>query len=159
MAVLPQRRFIPAGAGNTRCASPAPQSAPVYPRWRGEHYKVGCRMIWQRGLSPLARGTQKTYLRKDYIKRFIPAGAGNTDVKYPVIDLIAVYPRWRGEHFAAWVNGQNNRGLSPLARGTHIDASESRWGHRFIPAGAGNTCQKYDQRADESVYPRWRGEH
>ncbi len=51
-------RFIPAGAGNTRCTL------------AGSHPTLGS--------SPLARGTQEK--RQDYDDkiRFIPAGAGNT---------------------------------------------------------------------------------
>ena len=53
----PDKRFIPAGAGNTAPGTISPARWPVYPRWRGEH------AIWQSsscvsaGLSPLARGT------------------------------------------------------------------------------------------------------
>ncbi len=51
----------------------------------------------------------------------------------------AVYPRWRGEHFADYQGAEIAGGLSPLARGTR----DSRWiisfAPRFIPAGAGNT--------------------
>ncbi|VXG72517.1 hypothetical protein CDS [Salmonella enterica subsp. enterica serovar Derby] len=51
------------------------------------------------GLSPLARGTHWKYSG-------VP-GSG------------AVYPRWRGEHFASLFDIIYIRGLSPLARGTH----------------------------------------
>ena len=65
-------RFIPAGAGNTGsvCGSIAGGAgntvdgeffiagAPVYPRWRGEHYRDRFWNLQRGGLSPLARGTQ-----------------------------------------------------------------------------------------------------
>ncbi|EHB43135.1 hypothetical protein SEENIN0B_03040 [Salmonella enterica subsp. enterica serovar Infantis str. SARB27] len=50
------------------------------------------------GLSPLARGTPRPVRECASLRRFIPAGAGNT----PTLDKSgcdgAVYPRWRGEH-------------------------------------------------------------
>ncbi len=50
-------RFIPAGAGNTVSLRRETRSAPVYPRWRGEHQEGSGRVQIVRGLSPLARGT------------------------------------------------------------------------------------------------------
>ena len=51
------RRFIPAGAGNTALSFSYYRPATVYPRWRGEHYRTDCRILFFCGLSPLARGT------------------------------------------------------------------------------------------------------
>ncbi len=50
-------RFIPAGAGNTVPQQSGHCPRTVYPRWRGEHYKVLAGSGVMRGLSPLARGT------------------------------------------------------------------------------------------------------
>ncbi|HAV8203725.1 TPA: hypothetical protein JLC30_003295 [Escherichia coli] len=70
--------------------------------------------------------------------RFIPAGAGNSDLKIASQYWRAVYPRWRGELFPGGNSGCPIVGLSPLARGTR---------RGIAPA-----------RRPESVYPRWRGE-
>ncbi len=73
-----QHRFIPAGAGNTWQPAPQRRADAVYPRWRGEH---NCRpfvLSISNGLSPLARGTLPRLFCIKWIKRFIPAGAGNT---------------------------------------------------------------------------------
>ncbi len=72
------RRFIPAGAGNTRPASRLAPDIPVYPRWRGEH-SINCGgSEANSGLSPLARGTHTAANYGSRNARFIPAGAGNT---------------------------------------------------------------------------------
>ncbi len=52
-----------------------------------------------------------------------------------------------------------NTGLSPLARGTHVNTILYRLSVRFIPAGAGNTLFVARRLMSISVYPRWRGEH
>ncbi len=131
----------------------------VYPRWRGEHDAGRANCLNYCGLSPLARGTLSGNLEQCLIRRFIPAGAGNTERHPDALTRCAVYPRWRGEHdrdqqlFKYW------SGLSPLARGTRRCWNRScRW-TRFIPAGAGNTRSIARLAFHGSVYPRWRGEH
>ncbi len=74
-------RFIPAGAGNTWCATIHHLKNTVYPRWRGEHTLSLKMPRCSRGLSPLARGTRDKRRVSASCQRFIPAGAGNT---YPL---------------------------------------------------------------------------
>ncbi|EMX29323.1 hypothetical protein ECMP0215612_3592 [Escherichia coli MP021561.2] len=71
----------------------------------------------------------------------------------------SVYPRWRGEHEMLVSVNAANTGLSPLARGTHYAFLRLPGFCRFIPAGAGNTIDRYDRSPPATVYPRWRGEH
>ncbi len=91
-------RFIPAGAGNTPRQYFWGYQSPVYPRWRGEHLPWYSLVLYQSGLSPLARGTRLYVPRSEGKGRFIPAGAGNTTLRRPVATSVTVYPRWRGEH-------------------------------------------------------------
>ena len=91
-------RFIPAGAGNTRISAIHGPGVPVYPRWRGEHTEPASPLSTLCGLSPLARGTRKNDKRQGDHRRFIPAGAGNTQPVFIQRWLLSVYPRWRGEH-------------------------------------------------------------
>ncbi|ALP96692.1 hypothetical protein FORC20_0915 [Salmonella enterica subsp. enterica serovar Typhimurium] len=53
---------------------------PVYPRWRGEHCCRGRVSFDKSGLSPLARGTRVQVFGVYLLARFIPAGAGNTNL-------------------------------------------------------------------------------
>ncbi len=76
--LLPEARFIPAGAGNTCPVRQSSTIISVYPRWRGEH-PMGIRYDnTVCGLSPLARGTRQVVRALPPEMRFIPAGAGNT---------------------------------------------------------------------------------
>ena len=152
-------RFIPAGAGNTperRIESDIPA---VYPRWRGEHPNpvIACPTI--RGLSPLARGTLAAGRHASALRRFIPAGAGNTFVFNSESMYCPVYPRWRGEHTPKIDDRSVHLGLSPLARGTPPPQWLCWICCRFIPAGAGNTVASGISITTYAVYPRWRGEH
>ena len=134
-----QGRFIPAGAGNTAPALNQSYFLPVYPRWRGEHRRGLTSRPSQTGLSPLARGTLSRNSRSLHDFRFIPAGAGNTATICGVGAVVAVYPRWRGEHELCAVSITIVIGLSPLARGTPGNWRAGTRIPRFIPAGAGNT--------------------
>ena len=132
---------------------------PVYPRWRGEHIFRHITKRWGIGLSPLARGTLQNKTVLIAFCRFIPAGAGNTKWQFWPLLIMAVYPRWRGEHrYYMWCRGGGG-GLSPLARGTPGNWRAGTRIPRFIPAGAGNTNFLNLFFSRNSVYPRWRGEH
>ena len=133
------RRFIPAGAGNTTVQTAGYYFFAVYPRWRGEHLLLELVECCYSGLSPLARGTHACSIGSEKGARFIPAGAGNT-FKYVYL-LIAI------------------SGLSPLARGTPALFAALSLVARFIPAGAGNTRTRRSSSRKNAVYPRWRGEH
>ncbi|ESD64373.1 hypothetical protein HMPREF1610_04982, partial [Escherichia coli 908555] len=90
--------FIPAGAGNTVCSHVLPVIRMVYPRWRGEHKARNFYSALDPGLSPLARGTHNSQINIYFVRRFIPAGAGNTTNRDLSAVSLPVYPRWRGEH-------------------------------------------------------------
>ena len=156
---MKSKRFIPAGAGNTRQLVKLRQLLPVYPRWRGEHPFIFVSSWRDLGLSPLARGTRTKYPSLNPRRRFIPAGAGNTIETFHAIKQAAVYPRWRGEHIKSSENSGNQVGLSPLARGTRRRFIVNVQPQRFIPAGAGNTTGQPQRFTVMPVYPRWRGEH
>ena len=154
-----QRRFIPAGAGNTRNLALMPSMMSVHPRWRGEHYGFLHRYTSAHGSSPLARGTPTDGDYQSMETRFIPAGAGNTCADSRGWSPSTVHPRWRGEHVIVGNLGYITTGSSPLARGTLHRAEPHRRALRFIPAGAGNTAPALSRRPGFSVHPRWRGEH
>ncbi len=90
--------------------------------------------------------------------RFIPAGAGNSDLKIASQYWRAVYPRWRGELMKCRNVNFSSGGLSPLARGTRDKSARIGGPLRFIPAGAGNSKAIRRAFSCQPVYPRWRGE-
>ncbi len=137
----------------------APIGFAVYPRWRGEHITATSTILTELGLSPLARGTHCAACCQLLIRRFIPAGAGNTGKKSLISPVCPVYPRWRGEHEVAIRVDHLVVGLSPLARGTRVCERRQAHDRRFIPAGAGNTMHAKALVIWKTVYPRWRGEH
>ena len=151
-------RFIPAGAGNRLTALAGRAHQPVHPRWRGEQRTMLGSSRACRGSSPLARGT--VLVRDDChaLPRFIPAGAGNSRVPASPSGRTPVHPRWRGEQPANMIPGIGFTGSSPLARGTDRAFHSTGHGHRFIPAGAGNSSKLSIYHLLLPVHPRWRGE-
>ena len=133
-----ERRFIPAGAGNSCSSSWSNPARAVHPRWRGEQRTSLASISFWRGSSPLARGTAFKVDFELHCYRFIPAGAGNRPEMAMTSKHGTVHPRWRGEQFGGAADFDGSGGSSPLARGTveHGDPGGSR----------------------VSVHPRWRGE-
>ena len=155
----PGRRFIPARAGNTSTALSPITGQSVHPRSRGEHHKPRVPKNWQRGSSPLARGTQIKAGKMRKQARFIPARAGNTHCRNSHHCCAAVHPRSRGEHITMLVDYKARDGSSPLARGTRFCNLIYNGNFRFIPARAGNTPRQHGRRRWIAVHPRSRGEH
>ncbi len=111
------------------------------------------------GLSPLTRGTHRRERLRQSRKRFIPAHAGNTAQSSIGTARHTVYPRSRGEHAELLDAAAQNRGLSPLTRGTQQPERQETGSVRFIPAHAGNTPAAPVRHDARPVYPRSRGEH
>ena len=153
------RRFIPAGAGNTRNLWPAYRCTSVHPRRRGEHPNGDSTHISTSGSSPQARGTPPEGHRTCSRRRFIPAGAGNTRRPYETTRSETVHPRRRGEHIRVRRAFSHCNGSSPQARGTRGVGIYPDWHPRFIPAGAGNTGHRNAGFCPAAVHPRRRGEH
>ena len=98
------RRFIPAGAGNTSLPTSRFSVSTVHPRGCGEHALRVARRLIPGGSSPRVRGTRPATERAGFEKRFIPAGAGNTEHPRIVRDAHTVHPRGCGEHITTvWV--------------------------------------------------------
>ena len=70
----------------------------------------------------------------------------------------AVHPRGGGELEGETARIPAGIGSSPRGRGTLCDPGRLRPGHRFIPAGAGNSDRPVSWRRPEPVHPRGGGE-
>ena len=151
-------RFIPAGAGNSQGETMLAILIAVYPRWCGELQNPRARILVIGGLSPLVRGTWIQAAVDAHIKRFIPAGAGNSGEKIRMGRVVPVYPRWCGELPVNVRIAKNIGGLSPLVRGTRAAMKFGFAPARFIPAGAGNSMASPASDNYRPVYPRWCGE-
>ena len=132
-------RFIPAGAGNTRLPNAGYPRQPVHPRGCGEHHVARGVAQYGDGSSPRVRGTRAIIQFLMQQARFIPAGAGNTEVLGQRIPEYTVHPRGCGEHNEAARIGFKPAGSSPRVRGTPLARCRRIRHRRFIPAGAGNT--------------------
>ena len=111
------------------------------------------------GSSPQARGTPGSPQRPIAMRRFIPAGAGNTPFVKVSSLTAAVHPRRRGEHQWHLIRSIPGAGSSPQARGTRTCRWLCSCSWRFIPAGAGNTSGAIPLFKALTVHPRRRGEH
>ncbi len=157
--LLLRLRFIPAGAGNTLRSQCRCCRRTVHPRGCGEHGVTEMSPVIPDGSSPRVRGTRIRPAAGGEPHRFIPAGAGNTQLQFYCPFSLAVHPRGCGEHAARNLDRGHHVGSSPRVRGTL-----GRWlciliVLRFIPAGAGNTSRAPCLETSGPVHPRGCGEH
>ena len=91
-------------------------------------------------------------------KRFIPAYAGNSQLRRNYSRKRPVHPRLRGELSALTFTVVTPSGSSPLTRGTLWLPFGERRPLRFIPAYAGNSAAFHFSGSLYLVHPRLRGE-
>jgi len=152
-------RFIPACAGNTSRTRWTRRLSAVHPRVCGEHERTILGCVRLSGSSPRVRGTPGYLAIKEFMHRFIPACAGNTEVWSRCRCETTVHPRVCGEHMGLKNPDCRRIGSSPRVRGTPQGLSDGEQDRRFIPACAGNTNANTDPPADTTVHPRVCGEH
>ena len=90
-------RFIPACAGNASTLTPMREATSVHPRVCGERSSLPAARTVQSGSSPRVRGTLSVLRGYTYVKRFIPACAGNAASLRASSSPILVHPRVCGE--------------------------------------------------------------
>ncbi len=133
-----RRRFIPACAGNASKSPSLSLSSPVHPRMRGERMSYEWQGMARHGSSPQARGPLVIDGLRVFLRRFIPACAGNAGIDSFQARPHAVHPRMRGERIITAPDYAQMIGSSPHARGTRGGSQFHQSQERFIPACAGN---------------------
>ena len=110
------------------------------------------------GSSPRVRGTVCLDSILHGLRRFIPAGAGNSYGSEIFSNRTAVHPRGCGEQYVSPCTATASDGSSPRVRGT-APPRPTKWSKlRFIPAGAGNRRKPTPTPLSGSVHPRGCGE-
>ena len=150
-------RIIPARAGFTR-SPPRPRPPPGdHPRSRGVYSAARSFSRSGSGSSPLARGLRVGRRLDPPGTRIIPARAGFTRTIPAGDALPSDHPRSRGVYRSRILSRIAAGGSSPLARGLRkqvLPTPECGW---IIPARAGFTRPRREQRPAAGDHPRSRG--
>ncbi len=120
------KRFIPAGAGNTLSLSDNDVQKPVHPCRRREHQMLRTGQIHMTGSSLQAQGTRESAKLAGLKSRFIPAGAGNTSGFTSPNSELTVHPCRRREHSDQAKAAYKVAGSSLQAQGTPLDSSRPK---------------------------------
>ena len=136
--VHPDKRFIPAYAGNALYRETIWKKGTVHPRIRGERINRHAQATGNAGSSPHTRGTRAGWPARRWTG--------------------TVHPRIRGERGPVFQVLGVQLGSSPHTRGTRAICKRSLKYSRFIPAYAGNARDWSRQSGKPSVHPRIRGE-
>ena len=133
--------LIPAHAGKTHRPLRRAIRSAAHPRSRGENTPLYLRLALTAGSSPLTRGKRRRCWSAFQSVRLIPAHAGKTSTRAPLISLEQAHPRSRGENVRRCSSRCQVSGSSPLTRGKpQIVTLVGQMGG-LIPAHAGKTRQ------------------
>ena len=148
---------IPARAGQPcrRCGASRPRW--VHPRSRGAAATPGVVPVTVHGPSPLARGSPVTYAAGVRTTGSIPARAGQPGSQLRPCRRRWVHPRSRGAARRADRAQIEDKGPSPLARGSQVGAHGEHFRFGSIPARAGQPTPNHRQAGRRRVHPRSRG--
>ena len=148
------RGSIPACAGEPRLTAQRPRKALVYPRVCGGTSRDWRRRKCPAGLSPRVRGNLANWPAGDYVRRSIPACAGEPSIPAALPPGREVYPRVCGGTQLRGGRLGQSIGLSPRVRGNRHLRSPLMNAERSIPACAGEPLGACPQRPGHAVYPR-----
>ena len=152
-------RIIPAYAGSTAAAPPAPTTSRDHPRIRGEHPRVEAARQRENGSSPHTRGARRRTGPGRLARRIIPAYAGSTNGLVVFSLDPQDHPRIRGEHYLPKEADIFEGGSSPHTRGALPRGGDPDLRRRIIPAYAGSTFNVSSTFPSLADHPRIRGEH
>ena len=111
------------------------------------------------GSSPLTRGALVRQALSRPPVGIIPAHAGSTLPRQPVVQAVPDHPRSRGEHGLPDTVQWTAKGSSPLTRGALLRSRHHPSKLGIIPAHAGSTLVGWRWRRSWMDHPRSRGEH
>ena len=133
----PQRRSIPAWAGEPPTSRPSGANRQVYPRVGGGTVINSGLGNGPEGLSPRGRGNRNQRMRGNFSRRSIPAWAGEPAAGLVSSDRGRVYPRVGGGTPQRVLADCKLNGLSPRGRGNLLTLTYRARRRRSIPAWAG----------------------
>ena len=110
------------------------------------------------GSSPRLRGTDPFLHSWRSVGRFIPAPAGNRQLRFRWRTAGPVHPRACGEQLSLLRGAASDSGSSPRLRGTGVRPVKVTVCWRFIPAPAGNSSPDPFRASIPPVHPRACGE-
>ena len=110
--------IIPACAGSTRRALLISPPRWDHPRMCGEHYQFTRHNLITVGSSPHVRGAHRLYSRNHASHGIIPACAGSTRKRIPVVMYRRDHPRMCGEHSLQQQKKKSTYGIIPACAGS-----------------------------------------
>ena len=151
--------LIPAWAGKTFVNTYKLRREQAHPRVGGENPLVLILLFLPQGSSPRGRGKLIVVAMGIGLGGLIPAWAGKTRVRCPLVAGRAAHPRVGGENLEQSTGAIEAVGSSPRGRGKPAWGLRSLRAWRLIPAWAGKTTGTARAAVHRQAHPRVGGEN